>query len=72
MNMKDFALEEYMSYLKQFTFNTQHLEVTCDAGSYEIYFVPSENKETKVPIPMNKSYTLSGNNEDGFIVTVAL
>lgn len=72
ITMKNFALEEYMAYLKQFTFETQHLEMTCDAGRYEIYFVPSEGKQTKVPVPNDKRYTLSGNNEDGFIVTVTL
>lgn len=72
ITMKQFAFEEYMDYLKQFTFDNRHLEVVCDAGAYEIYFVPSEGKETSVPVPRGKSYTLSGNNEDGFIVTVAL
>lgn len=72
ITVKNFCLEEYMNYLKQFTFDKKHLVVDCDAGKYEIYFVPSEGKETSVPIPTGKAYTLSGNNEDGFIVTVTL
>lgn len=69
---KKFCLEEYMDYLKQFTFDKEHLMVECAAGKYEIYFVPSEGKETSVPIPGDKAYTISGNNVDGFIVTVTL
>ncbi|MBU3804871.1 MAG: M15 family metallopeptidase [Candidatus Cellulosilyticum pullistercoris] len=69
---KNFCLEEYMDYLKQFTFGSTHLVVDCDAGKYEIYFVPSEGRETSVPVPSDKAYTISGNNEDGFIVTVTL
>ena len=72
ITMKYFALEEYISYIKQFTFGKEHLKVECESGAYEIYFVPSEGSETFVPVPKGKSYTLSGNNEDGFIVTVTL
>lgn len=68
----DFCFEEYSDYLKQFTFDKTHLLVECEAGKYEIYFVPSEEKETSVPVPSSKAYVISGNNEDGFIVTVTL
>jgi len=69
---KDFCLEEYVEYLKQFTFDKTHLIVDYANGKYEIYFVPVKEKEIAVPIPSDKAYTLSGNNEDGFIVTVTL
>ncbi len=69
---KNFCLEEYINYLKQFTFDKTHLIVECTNGRYEIYFVPLEGKEISVPIPSDKEYAISGNNEDGFIVTVKL
>lgn len=69
---KNFCFEEYIDYLKQFTFEKTHLLVECDAGKYEIYFVPSDGKETSVPVPSSKAYEISGNNVDGFIVTVSL
>lgn len=69
---KNFCFEEYIDYLKQFTFEKTHLLVECDAGKYEIYFVPSDGKETSVPVPSSKAYEISGNNVDGFIVTVTL
>lgn len=67
-----FCLEEYIEYLKQFTFDSKHLQIQCDQGKYEIYFVPAEGEITKVMIPIDKKYSISGNNEDGFIVTVKL
>lgn len=69
---KNFCLEEYIEYLKQYRFEKSHLQVSCEEKSYEIYFVPSEGRETLVPVPADKPYTLSGNNVDGFIVTVTL
>ena len=36
----------------------------------EIYYVPVEGESTIVPVPVGESYSVSGNNYDGFIVTV--
>lgn len=69
---KNFCLEEYIEYLKQYSFDKTHLQVTCENKTYEIYYVPSKGAETMVPVPRDKAYNLSGNNEDGFIVTVTL
>lgn len=68
----NFCLEEYINYLKQFTFDKQHLKISLKQGNYEVYFVPAQEGqvETKVPVPRNKVYSISGNNEDGYIVTV--
>lgn len=68
---KNFCFEEYIEYLKKYTFGEQHLQVACDQGNYEIYFVPSSGRETKVPVPKKGAYLISGNNVDGFIVTVS-
>jgi D-alanyl-D-alanine carboxypeptidase len=32
----------------------------------------AENGGTDIPVPMNKTYTVSGSNAGGFIVTVAV
>lgn len=69
---KDFCLEEYMDYLKQFPYDGEHLQVTAKGKDYEIYYVQAGNGKTKVPVPKNKEYALSGNNTDGFIVTITL
>ena len=63
----DFCLEEYIDYLRQFPFEGEHLRYTLDGTEYEIYFVEG----LEVPVPESGTYTVSGNNVDGFIVTIA-
>ena len=59
-------MEEYIDYLRQFPFDGDHLWYTVDGTEYEIYFVEG----LEVPVPESGEYTVSGNNVDGFIVTV--
>ncbi len=76
--------EEYIDYLKEFTFDGKILtynkgsdtmaegaQDTVNASTgYFIYYVPAEEgEETKIPIIPDSEYTVSGNNVDGFIVT---
>ncbi len=71
MKMNNYCLEEYIEALRGFPFDGKHLNITDDEGAqWEIYFVPSEGETTKVPVPKYQPYTVSGNNVDGFIVTV--
>ena len=64
------ALEEYLQLLKGTSFE-QQLSIEIDNGEkYSVYYVPAVTGGTKVPVPADKPYTLSGNNADGFIVTV--
>ena len=66
------CLEEYIEQLKSYT-NTAPLEITVGQTLYQVYYVPaSASGNTDVPVPQNKVYTVSGNNDDGFIVTVSL
>lgn len=67
---KNFCFEEYMDYLKQFAFDKEHLQIECEQGQYEIYFVPATEGWTQVPVPKEGTYDISGNNEDGYIVTI--
>lgn len=67
----NFCFEEYIDYLKDYTFGNKHLKVSCDQGDYEIYFVPSKGRDIKVAVPKKGEYSISGNNVDGFIVTVS-
>ena len=47
---------------------------TGDGKQYEVYTVPADltNTSTSVPVPADLDYTISGNNQDAFIVTVEL
>ena len=62
----DFCLEEYIDYLRQYPFDGEHLTYTVGTQKYEIYYVEG----LEVPVPESGNYTVSGNNVDGFIVTV--
>lgn len=63
----DMCLEEYIDYLKQFLFGEKHLKVMSgDGKQYEIYYTD----KLDVPVPSGKQYRISGNNIDGFIITV--
>ena len=73
MTKNDLCLEEYISLVSQFVYGEHHLEFTDDSGNnYEIYFVPADMSadSTNVPVPAGKKYDISGNNIDGFIVTL--
>ena len=73
MKEKNMCLEEYIDYLKQFEFSRKHLTIEDDEHQkYQIYYVPSDGGRTNVPVPKDSQYTVSGNNVDGFIVTVSL
>lgn len=73
MTEQNLCLEEYIEYIKQYPFEKGHLQVTDgDDVTYEIYYVPAQDSFTGVPVPKDKSYEISGNNVDGFIVTVTL
>ena len=68
MVRENLCLEEYIDYLKQFTFDQEHLTVECADGTYEIWYAQG----TKVHVPDSGEYTVSGNNVDGMIVTCKL
>ena len=62
---KGMCLEEYIDYLKQFTFEGSHLQIAYSGKSYEIWF----EYGNQAHVPAEGNYTVSGNNIDGFIVT---
>lgn len=72
--MNDFGLclEEYHTMLKeQYAYGTGMLRYEAGGKSYLIYYVPANlTGSTEVPVPITGDYTISGNNFDGFIVTV--
>ncbi|MBQ6448072.1 MULTISPECIES: VanY-A/VanY-F/VanY-M family D-Ala-D-Ala carboxypeptidase [unclassified Niallia] len=65
MEEKNFALEEYLDYLKE----EKKLSTSVNGEKYEIFYYPVK-KNTDVLVPDNLRYEISGNNVDGVIVTV--
>lgn len=73
MNLKGYCLEEYLEYLEHYTFGGSHVQITDNENQqYEIYYVPATEDTTNVPVPLDKEYVISGDNRNGFIVTVKL
>ncbi len=69
------CLEEYLDKLKTHSYDATHLETTdADGKKHEIYYFAAETETalTSVAVPAGFEYELSGNNIDGFIVTVNL
>ncbi len=83
MRKQNLCLEEYIEYLKDYTYDGEILTVgesgqveVCDMttmpeSSYVIYYVPAAKKgDTAVPVPKNAAeFSVSGNNVDGFVVS---
>lgn len=74
MTEQNLCLEEYIELLRtSYNYNGEHLKVSDEYGAlYEIYFYPSDDAAefTNVPVPTGVKFDISGNNVDGFIVTV--
>lgn len=73
MYKNNICLEEYIDLLRNYTYEDEHLKFNDDNGTgYEVYFVPSDDgaETTYVPVPSTLKYDISGNNVDGFIITV--
>ena len=67
MHDADMCLEEYVDSLRSYDFFDEHLHVSQGGQAYEIYYCAGAD----VYLPESGTYTYSGNNIDGFIVTVA-
>ncbi len=71
MSENDMCFEEYIEFIKGYTYNSDHLKVAGPDKNYEVYYFPADlSANTEVAVPTNKTYEISGNNIDGFIVTV--
>ena len=64
------CLEEYLQSLTNYKSDSP-LVYTTDSKEYKIFYVPANSSgETEITIPKDAVYTVSGNNTDGFIVTI--
>ena len=67
------CLEEYIELLQDQYADGTHLTVNgADGHQYAVYYVHATTDVVTVPVPKNYEYTLSGDNDGGFIVTVDL
>lgn len=65
-----FSLEEYTQFIKAYLEDKKYLFEQAHRAEIEIYYVPAKDDKTLIKIPENCVYQISGNNIDGFVVTI--
>lgn len=71
MQSRAWTLEEYTSYLQQFPYQGKHLCFKSHCRDFEIFHVPvQDGEEAIIEIPDGVPYQVSGNNENGVVVTL--
>lgn len=77
MEKNSLSLDAYLTLLRTkhtFAENGQNnLVFTAEDGNrYEVYYVAASGDMISVPVPTGGDYTVSGDNQNGFVVTVKL
>ena len=67
MVTKKLSFEDYLDYLKSNTSADAPLSVKSSGKTYAIYYFEASAEHV---VPTEYSYTVSGNNTDGYIITV--
>ncbi|HCC35480.1 MAG TPA: peptidase M15 [Ruminococcaceae bacterium] len=71
MKEKSLVLEEYIDFIKRYTRDGNHLRVCKNRKTIEIFYVAADKSEAvTITVPKKTLCQVSGNNVDGFIVTV--
>lgn len=70
MNEFNLCLEEYIPFLKTFKYGENHLLMYFIGTEYETFYVESEEDVTEIRLALDAVYEVSGNNADGFFVTI--
>ena len=68
MEKKQMCLEEYVDFLKQYTFEEPYSLTFNDKG-YQIYSVIGNDEKYKTRVPISGNYEITGDNMDAFIIT---
>lgn len=66
------CLEEYIDAVKSYDVQNPLEYQDCGMNRWCIYYVPAAGGTTSISVPSDKEYEISGNNVDGFIVSVKM
>lgn len=70
MDELDLCLEEYVEFVRSFSYESKRLVRMEGGARSEIYYVAADNgARSDIPLPDCDRWTCSGNNADGFVVT---
>ena len=70
MSEYGFSLEEYSLFLKGCQGDRRLVWRSDNGTETEVFYVPVSEEQTEVTLPPDEVYQVSGNNEDGCIITV--
>jgi D-alanyl-D-alanine dipeptidase/carboxypeptidase len=71
MTEKNLTLEEYTAFIKRFPFNGGHLRFDRGSRGFEVCYLPVlSEREVSLDIPDGVPCQVSGNNEDGVVLTL--
>jgi D-alanyl-D-alanine carboxypeptidase len=65
MREKNLVLEQYLDFLKQ----QESVSITIGEDNYQVFYYPVTENRT-ITVPTQGEYEISGNNQDGVIVTI--
>lgn len=64
------SLEEYIQFIKNYPYEGEHLSIKQRGAEIHVFFAESKEGKTEIELSDHDLYQISGNNVDGFIVTV--
>ncbi|MEG1947418.1 MAG: M15 family metallopeptidase [Lachnospiraceae bacterium] len=64
------TLEEYTDFIKQYPYEGTHLRTRKNGKSIEVFYVSAKETDATIMLLEKTVYQVSGNNADGFIVTL--
>lgn len=67
---KNLSLEEYMLFIKDYQYGGKHFRLCEKSKEIEVFYVCADSDSTAIRLPEDTCYQISGNNVDGFIVTI--
>ena len=72
MSERGMALEDYIGEVQKHIYGEKHLEFSYGGVDYEVFYVnlPTDVASAEIEIPADVSYTVSGDNIGGVIVTL--
>lgn len=70
MQKEGMCLEEYIRFTKDFSYEGKHLRIKEQGNDTEAFYVSADSDATSIELPESDCFQVSGNNVDGFIVTI--
>lgn len=70
MEQNGLCLEEYIDFIKDYPYGGKPYRLKDEIKEVEVYYKKSDGEKTEVHFKDNDCYQISGNNEEGYIITV--